>query len=122
SSARFGVARAMRHALAHLRVRARRGAELLRVQRWDRIDDGDLGLRLFQRREDALELDRGEQLELLRVEREAPRAQRNLLGGLLAAHVYSLARAAHARQGLEEERGLPHARVASDPPHLARHE
>ena len=58
------VARQVRHALAHLRDRAGRRGELLGVQRLDRIDDGDLGLRLFQRREDALELDLGEELEL----------------------------------------------------------
>ena len=42
--------------------------------RLDRVDHGDLGLRLPERGEDALQLDLGEQLELPRVEREALRA------------------------------------------------
>src|SRR6267378_7083882 len=75
--------------------RAGSGGELLRVERLDRVDDGDFRPGFFQSGENALELDLGEQLELPRVEREAPRAQRHLLGGFLAAYVYSLVRAAY---------------------------
>src|SRR5258706_6964951 len=120
--ARLGVTRQVRHALAHLRDRAGSGGELLRVERLDRVDDGDFRLGFFQGREDALELDLGEQLELPRVEREAPRAQRHLLGGFLAAYVYSLVRAAYPGERLEKKRGFPHAGVAPDQHHLARDE
>src|SRR5258706_14125961 len=120
--ARLGVTRQVRHALAHLRDRAGSGGELLRVERLDRVDDGDFRPGLFQGGENALELDLGEELELPRVEREAPSAQRHLLGGFLAAYVYSLVRAAYPGEDLEKERGFPHAGVAPDQHHLARDE
>src|SRR5712692_2620000 len=116
------VTRQVRHALAHLRDRAGSGGELLRVERLDRVDDGDFRLGFLQGGEDALELDLGEQLELPRVEREAPRAQRHLLGGFLAAYVYSLVRAAYPGEHLEKKRGFPHTGVAPDQHHLARDE
>src|SRR5258708_37667 len=51
-----------------------------------------------------------------------PRAQRHLLRGFLAAYVYSLVRAAYPGEDLKEERGFPHAGVATDEHHLARDE
>src|SRR6266540_1760442 len=58
------IAGEMRHAFAHLCDRAGSGSEALRIERLDRVDDSDLWLRLLERREDALQLDFGEALEL----------------------------------------------------------
>src|SRR5258708_19968574 len=106
-AARLGVTRQVRHALAYLRDRTGSGGELLRVERLNRVDDGDFRLGFLQSGEDALELDLGEQLELPRIEREVPRAQRHLLGGFLAAYVYSLVRAAYPRHPLANKPPFP---------------
>ena len=74
----------------------------------------------FQRGEDAFELDLGQQFQLARIELQPVRAQRHLVGRLLAAHVHGLARCAHLRQRLQQQRGFAHARIAADQHHLPR--
>ena len=59
TTARFGPARQVRGAFAHLRDRARRRAELIGVDGLDRIDDRDSRPLDVERREDLLELDLG---------------------------------------------------------------
>jgi hypothetical protein len=93
----LGEARELRRALAHLRDRARRRLQLLGVQRLDRVDDRDRGLAASMRGDTRSSWISASSGTSAAVDAEAPRAQRDLRGRLLAAHVEHRQRATGAR-------------------------
>ena len=110
----LGEAGELRRALAHLRHRPRRRLQRLRVERLDRIDHGDFRFLGLQGGRDPLELDLGEQRNRGGVDLQPLRAQRHLLRRFFPRHVDHLARAAHPRQRLQEQRRLADAGIATD--------
>ena len=75
-----------------------------------------LGPRRLERAEHALELRLGGNAHPRGVEREAPRAQRDLLGRFFAGHIEHRLR--ERAQSLQQQRGLADARIAAEQHHL----
>ena len=116
------VARELRGAFAQLRDRPGRRLQRFRPQRLDRIHHRDLRPLRFQGCDDALELDFRDEVDRPRIQREAPRPQRDLFRRLLARDIEGLARPSHGRKYLQQQRRLADARIAADQHHLARHQ
>ena len=118
------MARELRGALAHLRHRAGRRLQRLRPERLDRVDHRDARLRRIERREDAFELGFRQQAQgtahCSRLQREAPRAERDLLRRLLAADVERRQVGGNGVQRLEEQSRLADAGIAAEQRHLSR--
>ncbi len=99
--------------LAHLGDRARRRAELRRIQRLDRVDHADVRPLALERRADGLELGLGEDLDLLRAA-EPLSPELDLCGRLLARDEQRPAVAGDCRERHQQERRLADAGLAAD--------
>ena len=110
----------MRGALAHLRHRARRRGQLLRIHRLDGVDHRDGRLVRRQRGEDFFQLDLGQHLHLRAVQPQAPCTQCDLGAAFLARHVEGfLAGALQRIERLQQQRGLADTGIAADQHHAA---
>jgi hypothetical protein len=102
-----------RRGFAHLADRARRGAELGRVQRLHRVDHADLGALLLERRADGVKLGLGEEGDV-RGASEPFRAKLDLGRRLLPGYEQRTSRRAHRAQRREQQRRLAHTGLAPD--------
>ncbi|MNN02734.1 hypothetical protein D3C81_1154020 [compost metagenome] len=121
-AAALGDARQLRRALAHLRDRARRRGQRLRVERLDRVDHRHFRLLGFERGLDLLELDFGEQPQRRAFHAQPLRTQGDLRAGFFAADIEHAALPGQVGQRLQQQRGLADAGIAADQHHAARHQ
>ena len=107
--------------LAHLRDRARRGADLLRPERLHRVDHADGGPLALERLADDVELGLGEDLDVVAAA-EARRAQLHLRDRLLAGDEERAPLARDRAERGQEQRRLADARLAADEHERRGHE
>src|SRR5437016_1108437 len=96
---------------------ARCRLERLGVNGLDRVDHDNVRSLGANRADDSLELDFGQKLDGRIDQPEALRAQRDLIGGFLAGDVQSPARNANRGHGLQQQRRLADAGIASEQDH-----
>ena len=113
----LGKSRQLRGTLSDLRNAPRCRLERLGVNGLDRVDHDNVRSLGANRADDSLELDFGQKLDGRVDQPEALRAQRDLIGGFLAGDVQSPARNADRGHGLQQQRRLADAGIASEQDH-----
>ena len=115
--------RVRRAALAHLRDRPRSAVELPRKERLNRVDHDEFGLFLGKNRFNLLEFDFAHELQPVRIDLKALRADRDLRGAFFARNVEGAdAQLLQAGHHLKENRRLPDPGVPADQRHASAHE